>query len=913
MPVDNPQQTREIDALAQEFTRRCRRGEQPSIDEYVAAHPDLADAIEELFPAIVAMEQLKTPADCSVGKAAAIEKMQRIGEFRLVREIGRGGMGIVFQAEQESLSRFVALKVFPEHAHLSPQRLERFRREAQTAAKLHHTHIVPVYGVGEDSGLSYFVMQYVPGIGVDRVIDELRLLTSDEHVSDENGFGNEFTPRRAASALISGTFQKPHGARQDRRRGARIDTRDLDRRYWESIAHIIAQAADALDYAHGQGVVHRDIKPGNLLLDSEGKVWITDFGLAKAVHHTDLSKTGDIVGTLRYMAPEQFRRELDPAADIYSLGLTLYELLTLRPAFDETDPDQVMQGASPTSPRKLNAAIPRDLETIVLKATAIEPRHRYKHGRALANDLRRFTEDRPIKARRANAAEKLWRWSRRNPMLASMSSALLLVLITGFALVSWKWREAEAENRRAEQNLSIALDSINEFLDRYVTNWMARPVESNSGLDSLSGEPRMVVNDESARILQSALRFYKQFSNSNAAHLRPRREIARVHRCVGDIRRRLGQFELAENAYGEAIACYLRLTANTRDSKAIQEAASTLNAFGSIKRMDGRFAEAARAFLDARRLLSKQLLRDPRSAACRFELALTEINLGGYFGRNRTLGASEASRQRAGSLLRELTAESPGNPDYKLALARLYRSLQFSAGFYGPGRTEPSAHRDNAISLLEELVKSHPDVPDYRCELAETLVLVARPLDAAKMDEYAGQQRRAVDLARELADEFKELPRYQACLAHANQALAVTLRTARKLTEAKKHQLAASAIYDELARRFRTIGSYQKFNVWTRMSLVETLQKLGETSAIAKVRQELAQLQQTVGDGPWDPAAADAMAPYHRELALTLFGRKPTTAEIPATPPADAKLSSRSESDPRPAKLARRPPAASKD
>src|SRR5215471_16990653 len=207
------------------------------------------------------------------------------------------------------------------------------------------------------------------------------------------------------------------------------------------------QVADALAHAASQGVLHRDIKPSNLLLEDTGNIWVTDFGLAKADTDGDnLTHTGDIVGTLRYMAPERFSGQGDLRSDVYSLGLTLYELLTLRPAFDAADRNKLVKQVmhdEPARPRKLNPAVPRDLETVVLKAIARDPAHRYQTPAEMADDLKRFVEDRPVRARRISGAERLWRWCRRNPLVASLLAGIVLVFLAGFAGVFWQWREAE--------------------------------------------------------------------------------------------------------------------------------------------------------------------------------------------------------------------------------------------------------------------------------------------------------------------------------------------------------------------------------------------------------------------------------------------------------------------------------------
>jgi serine/threonine protein kinase len=240
------------------------------------------------------------------------------------------------------------------------------------------------------------------------------------------------------------------------------------RHYAESVARIGIQAAEALHYAHGQRILHRDVKPSNLLLDLQGTVWITDFGLAKAADEENLTHTGDLLGTLRYMAPERFQGRSDVRSDIYALGLTLYEMLALRAAFEGSDRNSLIHKVTSESPpplRKLDPRVPRDLETIVAKAIDREPARRYQMAGEMAEDLRRFLQDKPIRARRVRLPEQAWRWSRRNPALAGMTAALLLLLVVvaaGSSGAAFRFKnlarsegiaraEAETNSRKAEQ------------------------------------------------------------------------------------------------------------------------------------------------------------------------------------------------------------------------------------------------------------------------------------------------------------------------------------------------------------------------------------------------------------------------------------------------------------------------------
>lgn len=485
-----------LNRLADDFADRYRRGQRPSLKEYTDQYPELAEDIRDLFPALVEVEQAKQ--DRQAAEQSAVQQPARglpsqrlLGDYRILREVGRGGMGVVYEAEQISLGRRVALKVLPSHTLLDPRHLGRFQREARAAARLHHTNIVPVFGVGEHEGLPYYVMQFIPGLGLDQVLEELCRLRKDFALSPATAStpAQQVSAMQVAQALLTGDFVKgdptcsytPQASEPAGQNGTTSAPRTPDpgtaihlpgqtpqstlsesgQHYWHSVARVGVQVAEALAYASGQGILHRDIKPSNLLLDEKGNVWITDFGLAKAKNDSDnLTHTGDIIGTLRYMAPERFNGKGDLRSDLYSLGLTLYELLTLRPAFDEVDRNKLIKQVihdEPPRPRKLEPRIPRDLETIVWKCLAKEPAERYATAEALADDLKLYLADRPIKARPATGAERLWRWSKRNPILAT-TLATVFTLLFVIAIGGWMMsadlqkalNNAEADRRRAE-------------------------------------------------------------------------------------------------------------------------------------------------------------------------------------------------------------------------------------------------------------------------------------------------------------------------------------------------------------------------------------------------------------------------------------------------------------------------------
>jgi serine/threonine protein kinase/WD40 repeat protein/Flp pilus assembly protein TadD len=460
-----------IEALAEEFAERYRRGERPSLTEYTRKYPDLAAEIQEVFPALVVLEQLKPAGEASADTFPSDgRRPERIGDYRILREIGRGGMGIVYEAEQVSLGRHVALKVLPTFGVSDSNYLERFRREAKAAARLHHTNIVPVFGVGESNGVLYYAMQFIHGEGLDRVLRDVRRMRSEpDSALEKDSPPSSGRTGSVAHSLISGRFTMvapPNGEVAEQPGHEQPDTGPSDssvslaksRSEWDycrSVARVGLQVAEALSYAHKQGILHRDIKPSNLLLDVQGTVWITDFGLAKSEGGEDLTQSGDIVGTIRYMAPERFEGDSLVQGDVYGLGVTLYEMLALRPAFDDSNKARLIDRISrhDPPPRSLKSYVPRDLETIVLKCIARTPRERYATADNLSEDLRRFLSDRPIAARRSPPIERLLRWCRRNPGWAAVAGLVLLVA-AGTSALSIKLSAALSRAGKAEAGLS---------------------------------------------------------------------------------------------------------------------------------------------------------------------------------------------------------------------------------------------------------------------------------------------------------------------------------------------------------------------------------------------------------------------------------------------------------------------------
>ena len=572
--------------ITEAFIESCRLGEAPKIAAYVKRFPQFKQDIEELFPTIAQVEQNKGSNSKAEGRSSPRRfgkiEIEQLNDFRIMREIGRGGMGVVFEALQESLDRTVAIKVLPKSLLLEQKNLARFQREAKTAASLHHTNIVPVLGVGQHDGLHYYVMQLIQGVGLDRIAIEL------SEQSHFQAVGGLVTETMAGSSIggndsgIDGQFSLESSIEITRETVERLHrapgeldvpmfdsgslsstsgVKNYSINYWKNIAEIGRQSADALAYAHSQGVLHRDIKPANLMVDRDGKTWVMDFGLAKSLASSNISQTGDIVGTLRYMAPEHLQGNANERSDIYSLGITLYELVTLQTAFSEQEAKERVAISNhyiqPKQPRKVNASIPRDLETIILKATSPSERDRYQSASAFCDDLENFINDRPIHARKFNFIERSLRWAKRNPALATLSSAAMIFfalaifgLTYGYVTSSIALKNEKISRQKAVATLDISLKALDRMFERFTTN---------GELGYSGGNELMLITDETALFFENLTGVYRDLSIVDSDDPRIKLDALRAGRRVGEIQQQLGNFEEATTAYEKAIESNKRL------------------------------------------------------------------------------------------------------------------------------------------------------------------------------------------------------------------------------------------------------------------------------------------------------------------------------------------------------------------
>lgn len=812
-----------VEVLLEEYLVARRRGSAPDLDLHVERAGDRAAELRELIESAEMLEELKGTRP----RGLALHAPQVFGDYRIVAEIGRGGMGVVYEAEQITLGRRVAIKVLPPQALRSESRLLRFKREAQTAAKLHHTNIVPVFGVGEQDGVHYYVMQLIVGRSLDEVVRALRgekATRSDSERRPRSG-SMALSAESAAEALRKGAHAPPAPGRTEIGPG--------DAAYYRSVATLGLQVADALTYAHAQGTLHRDMKPGNLILDAHGVVWVTDFGLAKVIEEETFTHSGDVVGTLQYMAPEQFGGHADERTDVHGLGLVLYELATLQQAFASDSRGDLIdrvKNQEPAPAGRVRPGVPRDLETIIRKATAKDPSHRYATAADVRDDLERFLHDRPIRARPVSALESGWRWCRRNRLLASVGAVAVLGLVStavvgvvGYVSTGRALGQAVRETERAEANVARALTALENVFALVVGPDMLR-AEDDEESEVVAPEVGAGLTAADQAILAELLRGYDQLAASNRGNAAARQLAARAYHRVGEIHLQLERSAEAIANYERSVGMYAQLVADgVVGLGTLMQAENGLcraliHGFQRVGRGRGwsgsegeRERDGAMRALD----LAKSTLERSAGASgaptplMRFECARAHQFLAhwSWLGPLREASRRGSERGRRGMsfearqdlmrqtlrhheaalrLLEALVAEDPSNVAYRHETAR--ECLAMAQGTLRSGRTaEATKLQARAVELLEGLVAEQPRRSQYRADLVTVLQL--QPPSAwgrggrrapwgeslAADAQQIAWHRRAVEQARSLHAEFPGTPEFARSLGD------VALKTASML------------------------------------------------------------------------------------------------------------------------------------
>ena len=724
----SPDNSELLEEVVEEFTQRLRAREHPSIAEYQEKYPALKSELEDLLASVAMIEQLKPSPTARTSERASLDEvssLQRIGSYTIVGELGRGGMGVVFEAIHESLGRRVAIKVMPTPLVNSSKHVQRFEREAQAAAKLHHTNIVSVFGAGEGDGYHYYVMDWVDGQTLGEVVAgisgsfSMAQSKSADATRLEHPDWSKLDPTIDERFSIGESLHSQQVHESQSSDSIRISvpppSAKSSAKHFRWAARIGANIADALAHAHQSDILHRDIKPSNLILDRKGVVWITDFGLAKdnSSSELNLTKTGDVIGTPRYLAPESLEGKYDQRSEVYCLGLTLYELATLQPAYQIGTTAEVIRAiatSSPTSPRKVNPKIPIDLSTIIDKAIARDPDSRYQTAESMRADLLAFVEDRPIKARPPSTLENVAKWSRRNPLAAALSavSALLLTLVAVSATIGYLFtidalnKEAiksrqlatekieserqrnaaiEARNQaqsfaekmkaqydRAEANVDVTLEAFDEMFRQVMSRGSSAQASNDvEGFEELMGIETTVTRQDT-EFLEKLLMFYDQFATQNSENESLLIESARAFRRAANIHQLVGQYTQSIEAYRKSIDLYQRILSES-DSKKV------LVALVQVK------SELARALRreNSRESWPKALKENQEAIALLESVPLDQLDDGLKFEWAKTLNSLGSSN----ALIAVLSSQGSNRRQENRAFFDIYRDVFAKKGAGG--------------------------------------------------------------------------------------------------------------------------------------------------------------------------------------------------------------------------------------
>jgi serine/threonine-protein kinase len=847
-----PDQEALLDEVLAGYLSAARSGAAPSRDDLLARHPELAGPLAEFFADQDRLTRLAAPFR-SLRPAPALPAGARVGGYELLGELARGGMGVVYRARQLRPNRVVALKMLRAGPRAGADELRRFRAEAEAAARLDHPNIVPIYEVGEHDGQPFFSMKLVDGGHLGTRVPEL--LDS---------------PRESAALL--------------------------------------AAVARAVHYAHQRGVLHRDLKPANILLQMGNGEWgvgneagsfptphspfpipkITDFGLAKLLSADGstpdglggLTQTGTALGTPAYMAPEQAAggpAAATTAADVYSLGAILYELLTGRPPFRAETPLATLRRVTesePERPRQVRAGVPRDLETVALKCLEKDPARRYPSAAELADDLERWLRGETIKARPVGPLGALERWARRQPVLAGLAAALAVAVVAGLAASTVLWRQAERHAAAAEEREreSERLRTLAE------QNWreserLRELVEANFRLahravgDFCNRFTEQQLNDDAARqglgreLLDTALKYYQEFLAVRGDDPALLEEFADAHFRLASLKSMTGSRTEALAAFEKARSIYDDLIRRHPDRASLRSArAWILNRIGLVQADLGRQTDALASFRDARVALEELTARRPEDA----ELAHRIVSVLGHEGNaHRALGdraAADDCYRRQGEQAERVQRLLPGN-----RVARLDQAVSLhNRAITAPDRAAAAELQRQALRIEEALVAERPGLRDTVIALAKSYwELAGDQVSAGRPEEAVRSARRGVELLENLAKNQPRATNVLSELAAGLRQLGIAQREADQLRPALASLQEAMRIDARLVEDHPDLPGYLNNAAKDHFDIGLLLMRNNQWSDAARAFEKACELRRkVVADDP-------ALISYRVDLAMS--------------------------------------------
>jgi len=790
-----------LDGLVADCLDQMEKDGLAALEVFCERHPEHADTLR-------ARVQILLEAGMLLQDASEESIPERLGEFRLIERIGAGGMGVVYRAVQETLGREVALKlVRPDHLYF-PGARERFQREVEAVARLQHPGIVPVYTVGEERSIPYFAMECIEGASLADVLEELHG-ASPEHLDGT----------RLAEAL----------ARRSTNASAEPDSAWSAGTWTELCLRIVRDAAVALGHAHGRGVHHRDLKPSNLLLSHDGAVRLVDFGLSSTRGGDRLTRTGSVLGSLPYMAPEQVNGKVtDERSDVYSLGVTLFELLTLRvpykgASFEDTT-RAILAGETP-SPRALNPSIARDAETVCLKAMERDPGRRYASAQAFARDLDNVLALRPIEARRASAALRARRWMQRHPAWAVGSVTGVLIVVVGplaFALqqraagrrleavnaeLALAIGESERQRERAEvvnAELVVAVEESERQRERAEANFS----EAVRALDQMLGASSMAVAQnpevgsdftDELQLVTSALelhgRLVEQLPESQDRLI----DRARLLRVRADAYGLRGEVALAEADYRTQIADLRQaMEMDAGNTDVHYDLAGGLGQLANLLRYDSDSEEVVDLYMESADLFRFVSEEDPDDQLH----ALTDLStvisgLGWWYSATGRFDEAIEAYAESEALAVELQAIEPANHRHRDG--QLYALLGWAIASYH------KADREGARELFETVEAKAAEFPRSALsdpQVAQTISDSAQHFGILLLEEgelVAAEEQLSKGLEMQLAlrATYRDVVYYQEAVGSSLRALGTTRLALGRLAEAEENLREADEIHEQ--------------------------------------------------------------------------------------------------------------------